>query len=212
MKKSKKKSKSSKRQPKTARALLTRELILEAATRILLSEGMEAVITNRIAEKAGISIGTLYQYYRNKEEILRELLEISVEKRVSRIKEALELRDLAAPDEVLVAKVVEALFQADRPEDIELEVHLFPYVALGKPELSKETMLKVDGTLRPLLKAALAIRFPKLITRNLDTIVFMLAQAVRGNVIGLTILKEERKDLEDLKRELVRMLLAYLRA
>lgn len=62
--------KTARRQPKQARALATRDAILEAATQILERHGEAAFTTNRIAERAGVSIGTLYQYFPNKQAIL----------------------------------------------------------------------------------------------------------------------------------------------
>jgi AcrR family transcriptional regulator len=61
------------REPKQGRAQEKIELILEAATRIIDKDGLEGLTTNRIAEVAGISIGTLYQYFGDKEAILRVL-------------------------------------------------------------------------------------------------------------------------------------------
>jgi len=61
---------SKRRTPTQDRARVTREAIFEAAARILEREGRAALNTNRIAERAGVSIGTLYQYFANKEEIL----------------------------------------------------------------------------------------------------------------------------------------------
>jgi AcrR family transcriptional regulator len=58
------------RKPRQERAIDTVEVILEATARILQQEGPAALNTNYIAERAGISVGTLYQYYSNKEAIL----------------------------------------------------------------------------------------------------------------------------------------------
>jgi AcrR family transcriptional regulator len=58
------------RKPRQGRALDTVEIILEATARILQKQGPAALNTNYIAERAGISVGTLYQYFRNKEAIL----------------------------------------------------------------------------------------------------------------------------------------------
>jgi AcrR family transcriptional regulator len=58
------------RKPRQVRALDTVEVIFEATARILQREGPAALNTNYIAERAGISVGTLYQYFRNKEAIL----------------------------------------------------------------------------------------------------------------------------------------------
>lgn len=62
-----------KKQPKQARAQGTFEAILEAATRILASDGRARVTTNRIAQVAGVSVGSLYQYFPNKGAVLAEL-------------------------------------------------------------------------------------------------------------------------------------------
>jgi AcrR family transcriptional regulator len=62
------------RKPRQVRAELTRERILTAAAHIFAAHGYAAGTTNRIAEHARISIGSLYQYFPNKEAILAELL------------------------------------------------------------------------------------------------------------------------------------------
>lgn len=200
------------RQPKTQKAVATKESLLEATTQILLKEGVEGVNTNKIAEKAGVSIGTLYQYYASKEEILLDLIEECIDLRVQRIKKSLDLQMALLPIEKTVGQLVEALFATDSHREAEIEMHLFPYVALGHPALSKKFLFQVDEVLRPLVKALLAVRYPRLLKRNLDVIVFMLSQSVRGNVIGVAIDKEQKKNIEDLKQELVRMICGYLKS
>jgi AcrR family transcriptional regulator len=61
--------------PKQDRSRVTVEAILEATTRILVEEGYDKANTNRIAERAGISIGSLYQYFPNKESLMTALME-----------------------------------------------------------------------------------------------------------------------------------------
>ena len=58
------------RSPRRANARATVEAIFEATARILQSEGKAALITNLIAERAGVSIGALYGYFPNKDAIL----------------------------------------------------------------------------------------------------------------------------------------------
>src|SRR5215472_7098244 len=58
------------RTPRQSRARDTVQVILEATARILQRKGSTALNTNYIAECAGISVGTLYQYFPNKEAIL----------------------------------------------------------------------------------------------------------------------------------------------
>jgi AcrR family transcriptional regulator len=62
------------RRPRQVRAELTRERILDAAAHVFAEHGYAAGTTNRIAERARISIGSLYQYFPNKDAILAELL------------------------------------------------------------------------------------------------------------------------------------------
>ncbi|MDM0106933.1 TetR/AcrR family transcriptional regulator [Variovorax sp. J22R24] len=61
------------RLPSQARSLEKVELMLEAATRLLDQGGLPALNTNRVAEVAGVSIGTLYQYFRDKAALLDAL-------------------------------------------------------------------------------------------------------------------------------------------
>jgi AcrR family transcriptional regulator len=73
-------SKSQRRRPRQARARASFDAIVEAAAQILERDGVEALNTNDIAERAGVSIGTLYQYFPDKQAILsavarRELAE-----------------------------------------------------------------------------------------------------------------------------------------
>ncbi len=60
--------------PKQARSGATVEAILEAAAQIFERRGYAAGTTNRIAERAGVSIGSLYQYFPNKDAILVALV------------------------------------------------------------------------------------------------------------------------------------------
>ncbi len=62
-----------KNKPKQARSQVMVETLLQATTRILRQGGRKSLTTNRIAEVAGVSVGSLYQYFPNKESLLDEL-------------------------------------------------------------------------------------------------------------------------------------------
>lgn len=62
-----------KKKPKQERSRITVEAIVEATTRIIEDAGLGAVSTNRVAEVAGVSIGSLYQYFPNKEALIAEV-------------------------------------------------------------------------------------------------------------------------------------------
>ncbi|MCO6186404.1 TetR/AcrR family transcriptional regulator [Rhizobium sp. L1K21] len=62
------------KKPHQTRSSATVDTLLEAAARILQEEGLERFNTNRIAEKAGFSVGSLYQYFPSKEAMLTALI------------------------------------------------------------------------------------------------------------------------------------------
>ena len=64
-----------KKQPKQARSQDMVETLLQATTRILRKEGRARLTTNRVAEVAGVSVGSLYQYFPNKQSLLDALSE-----------------------------------------------------------------------------------------------------------------------------------------
>ena len=64
---------SSRKQPKQARSAELVAAILEAAVQVLAKEGAQRFTTARVAEKAGVSVGSLYQYFPNKAAILFRL-------------------------------------------------------------------------------------------------------------------------------------------
>src|SRR6202142_3962954 len=64
---------SSRKEPQQARSAELVEVILQAAVQVLAKEGAQRFTTARVAEKAGVSIGSLYQYFPNKAAILFRL-------------------------------------------------------------------------------------------------------------------------------------------
>lgn len=102
--------------PRQARSAATVEIILEAAARILEGGGLAALGTNRVAEKAGISIGSLYQYFPGKEALMVALLRRKRQELVSMLEEA--ARVAAATDlGTLVDRFIRAALhhQFERP-------------------------------------------------------------------------------------------------
>ncbi len=64
--------------PQQKRSAETVAVLLEAAARVLELHGFEGFNTNAVAERAGVSIGSLYQYFRGKDALLSGLLEREV--------------------------------------------------------------------------------------------------------------------------------------
>ena len=67
-------SQSMRKKPQQQRAKLIIDHILQAAQICIVEQGLMQITTPKIAEKAGVSVGSLYQYFENKEEIIQELL------------------------------------------------------------------------------------------------------------------------------------------
>jgi AcrR family transcriptional regulator len=65
--------KSRKRQPQQRRSRETAEVLVQATAHILSRDGAEHITTNHVADTAGVSIGSLYQYFDNKEELVEEV-------------------------------------------------------------------------------------------------------------------------------------------
>jgi AcrR family transcriptional regulator len=77
------------KKPKQMRSKLMFDSILEASTRVLEEVSFKKFTTNRVAEAAGISIGSLYQYFPNKQSILIELERIAIDKITANIENLL---------------------------------------------------------------------------------------------------------------------------
>jgi len=63
----------SRRKPRQARSVHLVSAILEAALQVLAQEGAQRFTTTRVAERAGVSVGSVYQYFPNKASILFRL-------------------------------------------------------------------------------------------------------------------------------------------
>jgi AcrR family transcriptional regulator len=96
------------RQPRQERSRYKVQLILEATTRLLEQGGIEALSTNAIATMAGVSIGTLYQFFPDKAAILDTLAEREVARMSAQVLAALEEPGITSV-EARIAAVVEAV-------------------------------------------------------------------------------------------------------
>ena len=63
------------RRPSQERSRESVDVIIEASAQVLQEYGYRGATTNRIAERAGVSVGTLYQYFKNKDEIFDALIQ-----------------------------------------------------------------------------------------------------------------------------------------
>jgi AcrR family transcriptional regulator len=92
------------KQPRQARAQHTVEAIIEAAARILEEQGHGGFTTNAVAELAGVSIGTLYQYFPDKDALLGAL----IARETARLVEEAEAASVIAPGQQALDALVRA--------------------------------------------------------------------------------------------------------
>lgn len=74
----KKTAKPPRRKAKQDRSRETIDVILDAAAQVLIREGYPRASTNRIAERAGVSVGTIYQYFGDKDQVFADLVDREV--------------------------------------------------------------------------------------------------------------------------------------
>lgn len=75
--------------PRQARSKATVDAVVTAAAQVLIEQGYEGATTMRVAERAGVSIGSLYQYFPNKESLIAVLIERHADQIVTIMEEAL---------------------------------------------------------------------------------------------------------------------------
>lgn len=116
--------------PLQARSKATVDAILSAAAQVLKRKGYAAATTDRIAERAGVSVGSLYQYFPNKDAILVALAERHIDEGFGLVRELLvEALQEAPPAELLLRRFVVAMVALHENEP-ELHRVLFEEVPL----------------------------------------------------------------------------------
>ena len=93
------------RTPRQARAESTIKVILDATLQLLEAEGAQRLTTNHIAARAGVSIGTVYQYFRDKDDILAAL----AQQRAGAVRDDIAQLVISPPGANAVRAIVQAL-------------------------------------------------------------------------------------------------------
>jgi AcrR family transcriptional regulator len=95
------------------RSRSTVDALLEATTRILIKEGYDRASTNRIAEVAGVSIGSLYQYFPSKEALVAAVVDRHTQE-LSEVTRSALVKMAARPIEVATREFVSVAIDAHR--------------------------------------------------------------------------------------------------
>lgn len=191
------------KQPKQERSQATVEAILSATTHILTENGYDQLTTNRVAERAGVSIGSLYQYFPNKEALIFALAEHHANEMVRLAQHHLEgLSDRTIPE--VLRQIVKAALAAHA---VNPKLHR----VLHEQIPHSEVMQRLDqAKMENLLRSFLAQRSDQLQPKNLELTVFMVERTIRALIHGAMIDRPELLKTGEFEQELMVMLSAYL--
>ena len=193
------------KQPRQQRAVETRQAVLDAAARIFAEYGYAAGTTNRIAEAADLSIGSLYQYFPNKDAILSALTDAHVDAGAALLRER-TAEGLPESLEDLLRLFVRATIDNHR-DDTRLHRVLFEEAPRSAGLLNRLHHTEEDA-----VSAAKALLDSHSAVTVADTA--FAARMVVATVESLThrlLACEKPADAEQLEDGIVAMLSAYLR-
>jgi AcrR family transcriptional regulator len=192
------------RKPRQVRAELTRERILTAAAHVFVEYGYAAGTTNRIAERARISIGSLYQYFPNKDAILAELLVQHVDR--GRWAQADQLDLSAGSLEAAVRALVRDAIDnhRDDPRLLRIMIEQAPMSQELRDTIDRQGRARV-GQVRELLA-----QHPDVRVRDRDTAAELIVLTVEINTHKF-IADARTTTIETVENELVDMVTRYLR-
>ena len=196
---------SARRRPRQERSRFTVAAILEAAAEVIDDVGWDRASTNRIAERAGVSIGSLYQYFPNKEAILTRLEEHHRTTVHGVVAAALER--IAAPT-VAVAAALRALF-----DDL-IELHrddpvLTRVLATQVPRHTARRRGEEDNRLIHRLEEILVLR-PDVRAGDTVAVAHVLATTTEALTRWIAHEAPEQLDVPTLVDEMVAMLSGYI--
>jgi AcrR family transcriptional regulator len=139
--------------PVQARATVTVEAITEATIQVLLSHGADRLTTTRVAERAGVSVGTLYQYYPNKQSLLFAVFDDHLDK-VSQAVEAACADASQKPMSEMIRQVVEAFVDV-KMQRADISVALYKVAPdMGGHALVKQTGQRLRKAIESMLLTA----------------------------------------------------------
>jgi AcrR family transcriptional regulator len=204
MKPQRKRKSVARRQPRQERALHTVEAVLGAVLRVLKSHGVEAVTTNRIAQVAGVSIGSVYQYFPDKRAIFVALHDRHVEQ-ISRVIDATLVEHASSSLEDFVRALIEALVRVHTSDpELHQVMATVPHRAEGAHAL--------EARLRNTFRIAITSRSRRVTTTDLDRALFVLPHVVDALVHGAVHRRPARMSVRSATDEAVKAVLACLRA
>jgi AcrR family transcriptional regulator len=195
------------RRPRQARAQATVDAIVKATSRVLIEEGYDRASTNRIAHAAGVSIGSLYQYFPSKEALVAAL----VESHMQRMRDALDQALAAEPPSSLAERallLVRGMIAAYR-----VDPQLHHVLCQEVPKVGElQKVYSFEQHLAEVCRRYLFAGGERIRSTDVDRSIFLLVHAVPG-VIRAAIQADPVSENDGrLADELTDMIVRYLSA
>jgi AcrR family transcriptional regulator len=197
---------SPRKQPQQARAQASVHAILDAAIRVLDREGLDAATTTRIAEVAGVSVGTLYQYFAHRDAILTALQDREFERALELMQSVLSDGNLAKTPRETVTAVVRGLAALYNACPGLHRVLVVEGLRVAPPDRVRAFDMRAHAIVRHFLTASPApIR-----RKNVDAAAFVVFQSVRAAMLAHLLWRPPGLDESTLVDEVADMVLRYL--
>ena len=190
------------KKPVQGRSRVTVDAILEAAARLFVRDGYANTTTNRIAELAGVSVGSLYEYFPNKASILLALLQRQVAATLALMRDRLAAVRGASLD-VVVRTIARATIEAHYKE---LDLNRILIASMSRVSHWRQ-MEKVSFSAAELMREALAHLIADPV--RLEHAAFTVETVVEG-LLQRTILFAHRLPGYPLEEEIAAVLTGYL--
>jgi AcrR family transcriptional regulator len=190
------------------RSRATVDALVDATARILVREGFDKASTNRIAEKAGVSIGSLYQYFPSKEALVAAVIDRHNQDVMRVVRAA--LADVAAqPVEAAVRRLVAVAIKAHR-----IDPRLHRVLAEQIPRTGRLKDIETfNREAHALFLAYLETHRHEIRARDLELAAFMCASAIEAIAHNAVLHRGEvlsEEATETLVGEATRMVMGYL--
>lgn len=198
---------SPRKRPRQARSRETVDAILEAGTRVFGARGYAGASTNRIAEAAGVSVGSLYEYFPNKDAILVALAQRRLDAMMREVQEELlAASEAGEPLAALLRRFVMAMLEAHEEEP---DLHRAVFSEAPHPPALHACVLQMEGALAHSLEDALRVRSE--VTRpDSDAAAHLVVQTVEALTHRYVHHGIHDLEREGFANEVVALLLGYL--
>ncbi|MFO0661883.1 MAG: TetR/AcrR family transcriptional regulator [Polyangiaceae bacterium] len=194
------------KQPTQSRSQATVEAILSATARILVRDGYEHASTNRVAEEAGVSVGSLYQYFPGKEALVAALIDVHRAKIMDLLRSKLaEVADESP--RVATRALVSALVDAHA---IEPKLHRVFAEQLPRVGRLRQRIEDVQVTACEMVRPYLELHRDKVRPRDLDLATFVVVHTVEALAHSGIVDAAPPIDRETLTDEITDIVIRYL--